>query len=991
LADKATIVQNAQRYMAKGQIDKAIDEWQKLISESPNDGNIFNTIGDLLLKKNDVTKAVDAYLKGAEVFRSAGFALKTIAIYKKLIKLVPQRLDILVKLGDLNAERGLVGNAVEDYLLAAKQYIQEGDVKECLEVYRKIANLDPTNTGIRLKLADLCLKEGMQQDAIDEYLKVAESFRNNKQIKEADDLCQRILKLDPKNDVARKQMGATAAPQVASSEPGPVTKEQLLSQIDGCIEGDQLDDARKLLGQFIEQNPDDPVGCYKLGTVFIKTGNKDEGFNLFRKAVQQYMNRSEYGQACKLMKDFLETDPDRVDAHLMLAEAYDRGGNPHLAVSAYARVIDDSLASGETARAKELYVKIKGLDPQHRDVRRLRHSFETAEVSQSEIAPSETVHLPEIPAAPLPEESPEGAHMVSPSEADAPSIEPAPIVDQAALQSLFTEAEVYLKYGLSTKAIEQLQQILAMDPENETAHQQLKEIYKNEGSTEKAIDECFRLLEIYKKTGDSERETAILEEAKGIDPENPRIREATDLAPILDSGRMKAILADEPADAGAAAPSSEMDTPAPETKLQEAVQSEIPISSLHNQGDVAEQMAEADFYQQQGLRDEAKKMYESILTLQPDLPPAKEKLEAIAAEENIEKEMKAQKANSFERAQPVAESPSKSKTEPPRPIQKTKVTKPAKVKSVDESRLDEELEKSFAPFMSTEPNESVVEPLKTTRRSSKEAEETINLQSQLKETAGSEKKPSGKISRSREVKENKEEYVDLSGILDDKVKGNPKKNSSAELHDEKTVSEQLDSIFAEFQKDVVQVDDIDYETHYNLGIAYKEMGLLNEAMIEFKQAMNGPERFIDSCNMLAACHQENGNHPEAIKLLERALSDPRCDEAQGHWLRYDLASLYEKESRPEEALNMFTKIAEADRNFKDVIQRIEHLERQLGKARRKTPAASAAREEEDEDLDVMMDRIFGESSPTAKTQRGKAIDQESSKEDVRKKDRISYL
>jgi tetratricopeptide (TPR) repeat protein len=211
------------------------------------------------------------------------------------------------------------------------------------------------------------------------------------------------------------------------------------------------------------------------------------------------------------------------------------------------------------------------------------------------------------------------------------------------------------------------------------------------------------------------------------------------------------------------------------------------------------------------------------------------------------------------------------------------------------------------------------------------------------------------------------------------------------LHDEKTVSEQLDSIFAEFQKDVVQVDDIDYETHYNLGIAYKEMGLLNEAMIEFKQAMNGPERFIDSCNMLAACHQENGNHPEAIKLLERALSDPRCDEAQGHWLRYDLASLYEKESRPEEALNMFTKIAEADRNFKDVIQRIEHLERQLGKARRKTPAASAAREEEDEDLDVMMDRIFGESSPTAKTQRGKAIDQESSKEDVRKKDRISYL
>jgi tetratricopeptide (TPR) repeat protein len=143
--------------------------------------------------------------------------------------------------------------------------------------------------------------------------------------------------------------------------------------------------------------------------------------------------------------------------------------------------------------------------------------------------------------------------------------------------------------------------------------------------------------------------------------------------------------------------------------------------------------------------------------------------------------------------------------------------------------------------------------------------------------------------------------------------------------------------------------------------------------------------------MLAACHQEGGDHHEAIKLLERALSDPRCDEAQGRWLRYDLASLYEKESRPEEALNMFNKIAGADRNFKDVIQRIENLEGHLGKTRRKTPATSAAREEEDEDLDMMMDRIFGESTTAAKTQRGKAIDPDGSKEDARKKDRISYL
>jgi len=988
LADKATIVQNAQRYMAKGQIDKAIDEWQKLISESPNDGNIYNTIGDLLLKKNDLSKAVDAYLKGAEVFRSAGFALKTIAIYKKLIKLVPQRLDIMVKLGDLNAERGLVGNAVEDYLSAAKQFIQDGDVRGGLEVYRKIANLDPTNTTIRLKLSDLCLKEGLQQEAVAEYLKVAESYLNNNQVKEAHDLFERVLKLDPKNEAARKQIGKDALPEEAPSKSGLISKEHLLSKIDGLINENRLDDARKFLDQFIEQNPDDPLGPHKLGTVVLKTGNMDEAFNLFKTAVQGYMNRTEYGQAGKLMKDYLETDPDRVEAHLLLAEAYDRGGNPHLAVSAYAHVIDEDLASGETTRARELFGKIKGLEPEHRDVRRLRHAFEATEASQPHIVLPE-MNPPINPTVPpIARESEEAVEMRTDSEVDAPSAEPTPIVDPAALQSLFTEAEVYLKYGLSQKAIEQLDQILAMDPENEMAHQQLKEIYKNEGQTEKAVEECFLLMEIYKKAGDMERRMAVLDEAKSIDPENPRILEATNLAPILDSGRMKAILAEELVDHDSAPAASEIESVKPESELHEDVQVGLSSPSLHERERVAEQMAEADFYHQQGLRDEAKKMYELILAQKPDHSPVKEKLDAIATEEVQENALKSQQTKVLQEAEAVAEPPpTKPEKEIHRAAQTPMESKPVKVKSADERLLDEELDKSFAPFMSHETEESA----KASKYAVNETDDTIDLESLLKETEERQKDSDQVAKPSREDKDHNKDFVNVSDTLDDIVKDDFEIGSSGDVQEEESVSQQLDSIFSEFQKEVVQVDDIDYETHYNLGIAYKEMGLLNEAIIEFKQAMNGPERFIDSCNMLAACHQENGNHSEAIKLLERALSDPQCGEAQGQWLRYDLAALYEKESRPEEALALFGEIAKVDPNFKDAAQRIKHLEGMLGKPKRKASATPVKRDEEDEDVDAMMERIFGDSSPATKAQSGQGAGRDGLKDDSKKKDRISYL
>ena len=50
--DRNTVIKEAQKLAGKGQFDKAIAEWQKLVKETPNDANIFNTIGDLCLKKN---------------------------------------------------------------------------------------------------------------------------------------------------------------------------------------------------------------------------------------------------------------------------------------------------------------------------------------------------------------------------------------------------------------------------------------------------------------------------------------------------------------------------------------------------------------------------------------------------------------------------------------------------------------------------------------------------------------------------------------------------------------------------------------------------------------------------------------------------------------------------------------------------------------------------------------------------------------------------
>ena len=113
--DKNTIIKEAQKHVARGQFDKAIAEWKKLLKETPNDANIYNTIGDLCLKKDSKPEAVEAYHKAANLLAADGFTSKAIALFKKVLNIDPRKMDAHLALGDLNAEKGLTGNALESY------------------------------------------------------------------------------------------------------------------------------------------------------------------------------------------------------------------------------------------------------------------------------------------------------------------------------------------------------------------------------------------------------------------------------------------------------------------------------------------------------------------------------------------------------------------------------------------------------------------------------------------------------------------------------------------------------------------------------------------------------------------------------------------------------------------------------------------------------------------------------------------------------------
>jgi tetratricopeptide (TPR) repeat protein len=137
----------------------------------------------------------------------------------------------------------------------------------------------------------------------------------------------------------------------------------------------------------------------------------------------------------------------------------------------------------------------------------------------------------------------------------------------------------------------------------------------------------------------------------------------------------------------------------------------------------------------------------------------------------------------------------------------------------------------------------------------------------------------------------------------------------------------LEEIFREFKKGVEQqLSAEDYETHFNLGIAYKEMGLVDEAIGEFQLASKDPARTVECCSMLGLCFLEKGMPQLAIKWYRKGLDSDTIREMETVGLLYDLGCVYQSTGDVDQAYRTFLEVYGLNTNYRDVVHRVKDLE-----------------------------------------------------------------
>lgn len=123
----------------------------------------------------------------------------------------------------------------------------------------------------------------------------------------------------------------------------------------------------------------------------------------------------------------------------------------------------------------------------------------------------------------------------------------------------------------------------------------------------------------------------------------------------------------------------------------------------------------------------------------------------------------------------------------------------------------------------------------------------------------------------------------------------------------------------------------DYDTHYHMAIAYKEMGLMEDAIREFQDAINlvktndGTPRFFQCCNLLGHCFMEKMMPNLALMWYRRGLEVANLSDEEKQALFYEIASAYEIGGDNEKAVEYLEKIYAENVDYRDVSQRLENL------------------------------------------------------------------
>ncbi|HZZ85694.1 MAG TPA: tetratricopeptide repeat protein [Anaeromyxobacteraceae bacterium] len=448
--DKNKIVAEASKYAQKGQFDKAIKCYERVVADDPKDVRVRLKLGETQQKKGDLADAAETFHLCAQAYADQGFALKAVAVYKQIARLTPDDGRVPERLAALYQQLGLLSDAMGQMQLVAQAHERAGDEPKVIEALRRMADLDPENVATSVKLGELYARGGQPAAALEQFRRAAAALKKTSRTDEYLKVAERVASLSPQD------LGLTR--ELANAYLARKDTKRALAKLQLCFKAD----------------PKDVETLTLLAQAFRDLGQVSKTVSVFKELAHVQVERGRADEARATFRSVLELAPDD-------AEALEGAGQRRAAPGA----------------------------PPARE--------EAAEVVTRTPWPSPVIERTPPPAAKPapPAPSPPAPAPVNPARDAAP-------LDVA---RLLTEIDVYLKYGLTSRALEHVNRILAVDAGHPDARARLRDLHARGGDLASAAREGALAVRGYLGAGRGPEALSALNRLRELAPDYPELSE----------------------------------------------------------------------------------------------------------------------------------------------------------------------------------------------------------------------------------------------------------------------------------------------------------------------------------------------------------------------------------------------------------------------------------------------------------------------------------
>tara|TARA_R110002073_G_scaffold320759_3_gene496421 strand:+ start:52508 stop:55237 length:2730 start_codon:yes stop_codon:yes gene_type:complete len=892
----------------KGQYDKAIKEYLKVVKEDPKDVRVWLKIGDIYAKKDAKGEATDTYMKVAKFYSDQGFYLKAVAVYKQILKVDPRLVEVNLKLAELYRQLGLLSDAMQHFEMVAAFFHREGKTREALATLRQLVDLDPENVATRIKLAELYSKEEMTAEAITEFSTTCEFLRKNGRQDDFIKVAERLLFHDQENIELCQEL---ATLYLQRNDP-----RRALAKLQICFKANQNDpNVLALLAQAfqrLDQKGKTVSVLKELARVHTESGKRQEAEAVHQKILEyvpndpdslKFLNRAgkpsdladSVDFAVPTTPDAVPPPPPRFSGNKM---GRTTGSMPLVQPPSDSNMLGDS-AVPDQRPAEEDFVAELELDEQS--------GYDQAEIS---------------------------------------SVESQESADE--IVKILTETDVYVKYGLHQKAIDHLRRVFEIDERNIEARERLQDILIKEGREGEGIRELQVLAE-HTVSGNPQQALSYLRQILSLDGGNAIAHEFAERH-RLDVGTGSAPPNDNPAGHLLVADEDELEFDDLSFDQGQMAMNPNPAVQASPGGTSTSVTRREDVDYDFGLDGATG----APVTMEVDIGQVENAL-AVAEMDGDELD--------FDLAPPrdPLAAGSSADAHPNDAAAFDGRAHSHGIELVDDEFDSEELEELDSDEFIIEGTDASDEPPMDDFGASVEIDSggaSTSLEDDLDEAD---------FFMSQGLFD---EAQDILGVLQARYPNNPlvaSKNEElqmarggattegADLLGDGVLGDGLgDNLLGDIDDSFLDgldaptghdasvpappppqhlgrapsvvlenpVDENDADTHFDLGLAYKEMGLYGEAIAAFEKVMEVPGREVQCRLMVGLCHREQNSLSESISQFKAGLYVNNITGPEKFSLYYEIGATYESLQDPQEALYYYEMVLKKQPDYRDVADRV---------------------------------------------------------------------